>query len=490
MDFSWDAHSNELYIDGRWTSAVSTERIEVISPSSECGIATVPAAAADDMDRAVGAARSAFDKGDWPQAPLADRIEILSRLQAAILGEQDLLAQVMTAEMGCPISQSRSIQASRPAEILQNAMSLAPTYPFRTVRSSEPATALVTRVPVGVVAAVVPWNMPLAVTMQKLAPALLTGCTVVLKPAPETPVSAYLLAELAHWAGVPPGVLNVVPAEREISEYLVSHPGIDKVAFTGSTRAGRRIAELCGRDLKRCTLELGGKSAAIVLDDADFDDVVSALRMGSFRNSGQVCSLKTRLVVPRRRQAEFLERLTEMVGGLQVGDPAEESTDIGPMVSARQRSVVENYIRIGHQEGAEVVRGGGRPAELKRGWYVEPTIFANVTPDMRIAQEEIFGPVVTVLTYGTDEEAVTIANDSTYGLNGSVFSADVRRAFDVASQLRTGTVEVNGRPAGLQAPMGGFKASGIGREAGLEGFDAYVELKSYGIPSEFASSVR
>jgi aldehyde dehydrogenase (NAD+) len=339
------------------------------------------------------------------------------------------------------------------------------------------------------VAAVIPWNAPLQIAMMKLAPGLLSGCTFVLKPDPKTPLNALRLADLLTEAGVPGGVVNIVPADRDASEHLVAHPGVDKVTFTGSSTAGRRVAALCGNDLRRVTLELGGKSAAIVLDDADLGTVAESLRIGSFRNTGQVCSLKTRIVVPRPREAEFLDALTAVVASMPVGDPHDPATQLGPLVSAAQRDRVEGYLAAGKADGARVVVGGGRPSGFETGYFVEPTIFAGVTPSMTIAQEEIFGPVVSVLTYDTVDEAVAIANDSVYGLNGSVFTADPDRGMGVAARMRTGTVELDGSPAGFYAPFGGFKSSGIGREAGLEGFDAYVETKSIGLPAGFQPSL-
>ena len=409
---------------------------------------------------------------------------MLQRLRDSLVEHREVIADLLTEEMGCPITQSRTAQADVARVILESYLELVARYPLSTVRPSSSGTALVTREPVGVVAAIVPWNVPQAITMHKLAPALLTGCTLILKPAPETPLDAFLLADLLKAAGVPDGVVNVVPADRDVSEYLVTHPGVDKVAFTGSTAAGRRVAALCGQDLRRVTLELGGKSAAVILDDADLDATVESLRMGSFRNSGQVCSLKTRLVVSRRRENELLDRLTALVQSMPVGDPMDPATQIGPMATARQRERVEEYIAIGREEGAQAVLGGGRPAGLDRGWFVEPTIFSKVDPGMRIAQEEIFGPVLAVMTYDDEDEAVAIANDSRYGLNGSVFTSDVEHGFEVARRMRTGTVELNGNPAGWHAPFGGFKDSGIGREAGLEGFDNYVETRAIGLPPE------
>ena len=484
----WQGRFDRLLIGGRWVEPATEERIEVVSPTSEEVIAAVPAASKVDMDRAVAAARDAFEHGRWPRTTLDERIAVLKRLADALDGSRDALASLITDEMGCPVTQSRTIQVPASRAILDAYLELAPSYPFRTVRRSATGAALVIREPVGVAAAVVPWNMPLATTMQKLAPALLSGCTVVLKPAPETPLDAYFLGEMLLGAGLPAGVINIVPADRAVSEYLVTHPGVDKVAFTGSTAAGRRIAALCGQDLRRVTLELGGKSAAVILDDADLETTVERLRMGSLRNSGQVCSLKTRLVVSTRRERELLDRLVALLESMPVGDPHDPATQIGPMVAARQRTVVENYIRIGLEQGAKIVAGGGRPPGLDRGWFVEPTIFSGVEADMRIAQEEIFGPVLAVITYDDEDEAIAIANNSSYGLNGSIFTSDLERGLELARRIRTGTVELNGSPAGYHAPMGGFKSSGIGRESGPEGFDPYVELKAIGLPGEFAAT--
>ena len=484
----WQGRFDRLLIGGRWVEPATEERIEVVSPTSEEVIAAVPAASKVDMDRAVAAARDAFEHGRWPRTTLDERIAVLKRLADALDGSRDALASLITDEMGCPVTQSRTIQVPASRAILDAYLELAPSYPFRTVRRSATGAALVIREPVGVAAAVVPWNMPLATTMQKLAPALLSGCTVVLKPAPETPLDAYFLGEMLLGAGLPAGVINIVPADRAVSEYLVTHPGVDKVAFTGSTAAGRRIAALCGQDLRRVTLELGGKSAAVILDDADLETTVERLRMGSLRNSGQVCSLKTRLVVSTRRERELLDRLVALLESMPVGDPHDPATQIGPMVAARQRTVVENYIRIGLEQGAKIVAGGGRPPGLDRGWFVEPTIFSGVEADMRIAQEEIFGPVLAVITYDDEDEAIAVANNSSYGLNGSIFTSDLERGLELARRIRTGTVELNGSPAGYHAPMGGFKSSGIGRESGPEGFDPYIELKAIGLPREFAAT--
>jgi aldehyde dehydrogenase (NAD+) len=481
---SWRDQLDRLFVGGEWVTPASDDRIEIISPVSEDVIASVAAASEADVDRAVAAARRAFDEGPWPRWSLAERVAVLQRLADSMRLRRDEHAAVITEQMGCPITQSQQVQVAAALGILDAAIQNVQRYPFEEVRRSEANHALVLREPVGVVAAVVPWNMPLATAMQKVGPALLTGCTMVLKPSPETPFDAYMLAEALADAGLPDGVFNVLPADREVSEYLVSHPQVDKVAFTGSTVAGRRIASLCGNDLRRVTLELGGKSAAIILDDADLQDTVERLRLLSLRNSGQVCSLKTRLVVSNRRKSELVEQLVGLYESMPLGDPNDPTTQIGPMVSQRQRARVEDYIQIGKSEGATMVAGGGRPSGLDRGWFVEPTLFTDVKPDMRIAQEEIFGPVLTVIGYESEDEAIAIANNSAYGLSGAVFTADVDHGIAVARQIHTGTVEVNGNVTGFQAPMGGVKGSGIGRESGMEGFDAYVEYKAVGLPMD------
>lgn len=484
---AWRGSFDKLFIGGDWVDPVSTEKIEVISPATELPVGEVVAAGRADVDRAVAAARRAFDHGPWPRLELAERMAIVQKFADIFRDRHDTTSQVVTTEMGCPISLSRVIQAAVPQSILDAYLDSAVNYPFTSLRRSDKGCALVTREPVGVVAAVVPWNVPMSVTMQKIAPALITGCAVILKPAPETPMSAYLLSEMLLEAGIDDGVVNMVPADREVSEYLVTHPGVDKVAFTGSTAVGRRLASLCGQQLKRVTFELGGKSAAIILDDADLESAVESLRYGSLRNSGQVCSLKTRLLVSHKRHDELIDRLAGLINDMPVGDPWDPATQIGPLVSARQRGMVENYFAVGREEGARAVIGGGRPAGLDRGWYVEPTVFDDVTPSMRIAQEEIFGPVLSVITYRDEDDAVAISNGTRYGINGSVFTTDLDRGLALSRRIRTGSIELNGSFAGLHAPMGGFKDSGIGRESGPEGFDAYVELKSTGLPADFAA---
>jgi betaine-aldehyde dehydrogenase len=338
---------------------------------------------------------------------------------------------------------------------------------------------VVRRLPTGVVGAIVPWNVPQVVTMSKLIPALIAGCTVVLKPSPESPLDALWVAELLDACGLPDGVVSVVPGGREVGEHLVRHPDVDKIAFTGSTAAGRRIGEICGSQVKRVSLELGGKSAAIVLDDADIAKTVEGLRFASFMNSGQACAAQTRVLAPRSRYAEVVDALAAMVADLVVGDPADAATEIGPMVSHRQQERVSGYIEVGEAEGARAVVGGpGRPDGLDHGWFVRPTLFADVHNDMRIAREEIFGPVLSVIPYGDEREAVAIANDSEFGLAGSVWTGDVERGEAVAGRVRTGTTAVNHYSADFNSPFGGFKSSGVGREYGPEGLDEFVELQA------------
>jgi betaine-aldehyde dehydrogenase len=335
---------------------------------------------------------------------------------------------------------------------------------------------------VGVVGAIVPWNVPQFVTMSKLAPALLSGSTIVIKPSPETPLDAILMAELLEEAGIPKGVVSVIPAGREVGEHLVRHPGVDKIAFTGSTAAGRTIASICGEQLKRVSLELGGKSAAIVLDDADLAHTMEGLKFASLMNNGQACVAQTRILASRTRYDEVVEALADTVRGMKVGDPDDPTTEIGPLVAERQQERVDKYIALGQEEGARVVVGGnGRPDGIDKGWYVQPTVFADVDNKMRIAQEEIFGPVLAVIPYDDVDDAVRIANDSEFGLAGSVWTADTEQGMDVARRVRTGTYGVNQYTMDFVAPFGGFKASGIGREFGREGLEHYLELKSIAV---------
>jgi len=364
--------------------------------------------------------------------------------------------------------------------MLNTFLQVAAEYPWEERRKGVLGSdVIVRREPAGVVGAIVPWNVPQFVIMSKLAPALIAGCTIVVKPSPETPLDAFLMAELLDEAGIPKGVVSVIPAGREVGEHLVRHPGVDKIAFTGSTAAGRRIASICGEQLKRVSLELGGKSAAIILDDADLAATVEGLKFASLMNNGQACVAQTRILASRDRYDEVVDAVSGMVGALAVGDPENEATEVGPLVAERQQERVEKYIAVGQEEGAKVAVGGnGRPSGLEKGWYVKPTVFSGVDNSMRIAREEIFGPVLAVFPYDDTDDAVRIANDSEYGLAGSVWTGDIDQGLDIARRVRTGTYGVNQYTMDFIAPFGGYKGSGLGREFGVEGLSHYVELKS------------
>jgi aldehyde dehydrogenase (NAD+) len=470
------AEQTRPYIGGEWVERSGGRSVDVVNPATEEPIGRAQLASASDIDRAVRAARAAFEAGPWAESTVSERAAVMISAGELIAERAALLTQTITLEVGSPLA----IAGWQPVAAklyLDWYAALASTFPWEEERAGVRGPMLVRRQPVGVVGAIVPWNFPVALSFPKLAPALLTGCSVVLKPPEETPLFGSLLAEVFEDAGLPPGVFNVVPADREVSEELVKHPLVDKISFTGSTRAGRRIAALCGDQIKRCSLELGGKSAAIVLPDADLDVVIGDLAPNTMRNNGQTCTNATRVLAHRRRYAEVVEALREEIGAFQVGDPADPDVFIGPLVSAAQRERVEGYIAKGRAEGATVVLGGGRP-DRERGYFVEPTVFADVDNAMTIAQEEIFGPVVTVIPYDDTDHAVAIANDSRYGLSGSVWGPDVEHAKDVARRIRSGNVAVNQHTLDPAGPFGGFKQSGLGRENGVEGIDAYVELQT------------
>lgn len=468
-----------FFIDGDWAAPASGDLIEVVSPHTEQVIATVPEGTTADVDAAVAAARRAFDSGPWPRLSPEERIEVVQNFSNLYAGRMGEMADLISMEMGAPTSFSNLAQAPAPWMQIEAFLGIARAYPWEETRAGSLGEVIVRREPVGVVAAIPPWNVPQFTIMSKLVPALLAGCTVVVKPAPETPLDTYLMAELLQEAGVPAGVVNIVAAGREVGEHLVAHPGVDKVAFTGSTAAGRKIAAVCGEQLKRVSLELGGKSAAIVLDDADLAATMEGLKFTALMNSGQACVAQTRILASRANYATVVDALAQTVGAMTVGDPMDPATEIGPMVAQRQQERVEKYIALGQEEGARLVVGGnGMPDGLSSGWYVRPTVFADVDNGMRIAQEEIFGPVLSVIPFDDVADAVRIANDSEYGLAGTVWTGDVEAGLDVARQVRTGTYGVNTYTMDFAAPFGGYKSSGVGREFGPEGLAHYTELKS------------
>ena len=471
-----------VYIDGGWVPSTSDRVLVVWSPSTEEVVGQVPDANVTDVDAAVVAARTAFDHGPWPRMRPVERSTVMQALLDELTRRADELAYVIGAENGTPQRLLRPAQVDNALDVLRYYTELAATFEVEARVDGVYSPALVRREPVGTVAAILPWNVPFFLAMLKVAPAMAAGCTIVLKAAPETPLNAYLLAEAAHTVGIPPGVLNVVAAGVESSEALVTHPGIDKVAFTGSTAAGKRIGGLAGAHLKRLTLELGGKAAAIVLDDADLATTVPQLIGVSMTLSGQFCTAQSRILVSQSRYDEAVERYAGIAASLPVGHTFDEGTFIGPLISERQRDRVLDYIQIGKQEGATLVTGGSSPANLERGWFVEPTVFRDVKSAMRIAQEEIFGPVVTFIPYTDEAEAITIANDSAFGLHGTVWTGDIDRGVDIGRQIRTGTYSVNALSLDPAAPFGGVKNSGLGREMGPDGFAAYLEPKTITVP--------
>jgi acyl-CoA reductase-like NAD-dependent aldehyde dehydrogenase len=463
-----------LFIGGQFRTADKAQ--PVIEAASGELLGDGSDATESEIDDAVAAAAEAL-RG-WRSTPATERAQVLNRFADALQARAAQTNELCTRENGMPIRLSRGANGVFPATVLRYYAEMIATAVEEEVRPAMIGHTIVRREPVGVVGAITPWNYPQALAAMKIAPALAAGATMVLKAAPETALDALVFGEAAQEAGLPAGVLNIVAGGPTAGAHLVQHRGIDKVAFTGSTAAGRLIGEVCGRLMRPVTLELGGKSAAIVLDDADLDATMRGLKSASFVNNGQTCYLNSRILAPRSRYGEVVDAIAALAESLSVGDPLEKSTDVGPLVSSRQRERVLDYIEIGKSEGAKLVAGGSVPADQPRGWFVAPTVFADVDNSARIAQEEIFGPVLTVIPYDTERDAIDIANDSEFGLGGSVWSTDIERATDIARAVRTGTIGVNDYQMDIAAPFGGVKASGIGRELGPEGLAAYQTLKS------------
>ena len=471
-------HTDRFFIGGEWVTPSSGSTITVIDSHTEKAYLTVAEAQAADIDRAVAAAREAFDNGPWPRLTHVQRAGYLRALGEEVVKRSADIAQMWPREAGV-IAAVAGGAAYGAQHTFNYYADLADTFEWeRPVKPRRGGFGLVVKEPVGVVGAIIPWNAPMGLISMKLAPALIAGCTVVLKSSPEAPGEGYVISEAAEAVGLPPGVLNVVTADREVSELLVRDPRVDKITFTGSTATGRRIASICGERIARVTLELGGKSAAVILDDADIQSAALALAQAECLLSGQVCASLTRIVVSRPRHDEMVDALAAAFSAVKVGDPFDPASQMGPLAAERQRDRVEGYIAKGIEIGATLATGGGRPRDLDRGWYIEPTVFGNVDNKSVIAQEEIFGPVLSVIPADDEGDAVRIANDTIFGLHGAVFTADVERAREVAGQMRTGAIGHNGFKSDFDMGHGGFKQSGIGREGGIDGLLPFLESKA------------
>lgn len=471
-------HSDQLFIGGRWVAPVDGGRIEIVSPDSEAVIFSVAAAGPHDVDDAIAAARTAFDFGPWPRFSPAERALVLRRLAEALARRDADLAAAWSAQIGGLAVLAHHVSDIGHSNIL-GAANAGEQFPFETaVETKAAAKAIVRQEAVGVVVAIAPWNSPYMLMAGKIAPALMAGCTVVMKPSPETPAEAYIIAECAEEIGLPPGVLNLVTADRDVSERLVSDARVDKVSFTGSTAAGRRIGAICADRIARCTLELGGKSAAIILDDFPIADAAKILAGTITLVSGQVCTMLSRAIVSRARHDALADAIAHEMAAIKVGHSTDANVQLGPVASRRQLERIEAYIDAGRSAGASLVTGGRRPTHLERGFFMEPTLFANVDNRSSIAQEEIFGPVLSLIPCDDADDAVRIANDSPFGLHGSVFTTDVDAAYCLGRRIRTGTFAQNGMRVDFDLPFGGMKQSGIGREGGAAGIAAFVEQKA------------
>ena len=470
-----DMHERpHLYIDGTWVEPNGEGTIEVINPATEGVIGSVPVGSESDANAAVQAARAAFT--DWSESTIDERSNYLNLLSSALKDRGEEMAELITSEVGTPIEYSRMAMVGTPRVVSRSYAKILDGFAWE----EEVRNSIVVKEPIGVVAMITPWNFPLHQIIGKVAPAIATGCTMVLKPSKEAPLNAFVLADILDEIGLPNGVFNLISGHgREIGETLASHPDVDMVSFTGSTNAGVRVSELAAPSVKRVTLELGGKSANIILDDAEIPRAASSAIYACFANSGQECSALTRLLIPEDSREEVVEVIASKIGRYTVGDPMDGTSKCGPLVSKRQQESVSRYISTGIDEGATLVAGGeGMPDDLDSGFYVRPTVFADVTPEMTVFREEIFGPVLCITTYSNVEEAIELANDSEYGLSGGVWSGDESRAMKVARKLRTGQVSINGGAFNVTAPFGGYKKSGLGRELGVHGMEEFLETKS------------
>jgi aldehyde dehydrogenase (NAD+) len=474
----WD----KLFIGGKWTEPATADVIEVHSPATGELVGKVPLASEADVDAACAAARKAFDEGPWPQMSPHERGEVLGRAVAMMEERADELKFLLAAETGQPPTIVEMMQYGAAMSSFQYYAGAADKYSWRDIRDGIYGQTMVLSEPIGVVAAITAWNVPFFLAANKLGPALIAGCTLVVKPAAETPLSLCAMAEIFAEAGLPEGVLSVVPGGPETGRALTANPEIDKFTFTGSSAVGKEIAKIAAEKLKPCSLELGGKSAAIILEDADLDSTLPMLVFSGLMNTGQACVAQTRILAPRSRYDEVVEKLAAAASAMPVGLPDDAGAMLGSLISEKQRERVESYIKKGIDEGARLVTGGGRPEGLDSGWFVQPTVFADVDNSMTIAQEEIFGPVLAVIPYDTEDDAVRIANDSPYGLAGSVFTTDNEKAMKIASKIRTGTYAVNMYAFDPGSPFGGYKNSGIGRENGPEGIEQYTQAKSVLLP--------
>ncbi|MFT4262596.1 MAG: aldehyde dehydrogenase [Nocardioides sp.] len=471
-------HPDRFFIDGRWVKASTADGFDIVDPATEELYYRVSLAGESDMDTAIAAARQAFDHTSWPLLPATERAEWVRKIADGLRRRADDAGMLWTRQVGVMHSMSGPSMA-RVGATYDYYADLASDFDWE-VRHTPlmGGFGAVVREPIGVVGAIVAWNTPASLMSYKVAPALVAGCTVVLKAPPEAPGEAYVLAEIAEEIGLPPGVLNVLTADRDVSEQLVRDPRVDKVAFTGSSAVGKRIASICSDRLARYTLELGGKSPAVIFDDFDLQKAAETLAAAECTLNGQVCSSLTRVIVSRHRHDEFAEALGSFFGSVRIGDPFDPAAQLGPLAMERQRDRVESFVKVGLAEGARLVTGGGRPSGFDRGYYIEPTVFAGVDNDATIAREEIFGPVLSVIPAENEEHAIELANDTVFGLNASVFTNDIDRAYYAARRIRSGTVGHNGFRADPRMGFGGFKQSGVGREGGREGLLPYLESKT------------